>query len=101
MIRNNIATALCITMGQEGFIYGWQTQSIDGVNILDTLFIQLNKPPMLVQLNNLPLNIVPLAKNSVTTTCSLPDNSLLNISCSQADVLPNFAMIDFASQGKI
>ena len=25
MIRNNIATELCITKGQEGFVYGWQS----------------------------------------------------------------------------
>ena len=46
------------------------------------------------------LPTVPLAKNSVTTTCHLPDDSSLDISRSQPDVLPNFAMTDFASQGK-
>jgi hypothetical protein len=25
MIRNNVATELCITKGQEGFVYGWQS----------------------------------------------------------------------------
>jgi len=53
-----------------------------------------------VQLDGLPLNIVPLTKSSVATTCFLPDNSPLEILCSQPDVLPNFAMTDFASQGK-
>ena len=45
MIRNNIATELCMTKGQEGFVYGWQSQLIDGVNTLDTLFVQLHDPP--------------------------------------------------------
>jgi len=54
-----------------------------------------------VQLDGLPLNIVPLAKNSVATTCNLPDDSSLEISHSQPDILPNFAMTDFASQGKM
>ena len=100
MIRNNIATELCITKGQEGFVYGWQSQSISGVNTLDTLFIQLHDPPTQVKLDGLPLNVVLLARNSVTTTCYLPDDSSLDISRSQPDILPNFAMTDFASQGK-
>jgi len=97
MIRNNIATELCITKGQEGFVYGWQSQTINGVNMLDSLFIQLSDPPTPVQLDGLPLNVVPLAKNSIATTCNLPDDSSLEISCSQPDVLPNFTMTDFAS----
>ena len=100
MIRNNIATELCITKGQEGFIYGWQSRTINGVNMLDSLFIQLSDPPTPVQLDGLPLNVVPLAKNSVATTCNLPDDSSLEISRSQPDILPNFTMTDFASQGK-
>jgi len=100
MIRHNIVIELCITKGQEGFVYGWQSQLINSVNTLDTLFVQLHDPPTQVKLDRLPLNIVPLAKNSVTTTCNLPDDSSLNILCSQPEVLPNFRMTDFASQGK-
>ena len=100
MIRHNIATELCMTKGQEGFVYGWQFQRINGINTLDTLFIQLHDPPTPVKLDGLPLNVVPLAKNSISTTCNLPDDSSLDISRSQPDVLPNFAMTDFASQGK-
>ena len=100
MIRNNIATELCMTKGQEGFVYGWQSRSINGVNTLDTLFVQLRDPPTPVTLDGLPLNVVPLAKNSISTTCHLPDDSSLDISRSQPDVLPNFSMTDFASQGK-
>jgi len=74
---------------------------INSVNTLDTLFVLLSNPPTLVKLDGLPLNIVPLAKNSVSTTCNLPDDSSLNISHSQAELLPNFAMTDFASQGKM
>ena len=100
MIRNNIATELCMTKGQEGFVYGWQSLSVDGVDVLDTLFVLLHDPPTPVKLDGLPLNVVPLAKNTITTTCHLPDDSSLSISRSQPDVLPNFAMTDFASQGK-
>ena len=100
MIRNNVATELCITKGQEGFVYGWQSRSINGVDTLDTLFIQLHEPPTPVKFDELPLNVVPLSKSSVSTTCHLPDDSSLHISRSQIEVLPNFAMTDFASQGK-
>ena len=100
MIRNNIAMELCMTKGQEGFVYGWQSLSVDGVDILDTLFVQLHDPPTPVKLDDLPLNVVPLAKNTVTTTCHLPDDSSIAVSHSHPDVLPNFAMTDFASQGK-
>jgi len=100
MIRNNFAMELCMTKGQEGFVYAWQSQSINSVNTLDMLFVLLSDPPMLVKLDGLPLNIVLLAKNSVSTTCNLLDDSSLNISRSQAELLPNFAMTDFASQGK-
>src|SRR4029077_4767647 len=50
MIRNNIATELCMTKGQEGFMYGWQSRLINGVNTLDMLFVQLSDPPTPVKL---------------------------------------------------
>jgi len=46
MIRNNDATELCITKGQEGFVVGWQaTKGPHGKQVLDTLFIELENPP--------------------------------------------------------
>jgi hypothetical protein len=40
MIRNNDATELCITKGQEGFVVGWQDKKgPHGKRILDTLFV--------------------------------------------------------------
>jgi hypothetical protein len=100
MIWNNIVTELCITKGQEGFVYGWQSQSISDTNMLDTLFVLLKDPPLSVKLDGLPLNIVPLTKNTVTTTCFLPDDSSMVITHSQIDILPNFSMTNYASQGK-
>jgi hypothetical protein len=94
-------TELCITKGQEGFVYGWQSQSINGTNTLDTLFVLLKDPPLSVKLDGLPLNVVPLTKNTVTTTCFLLDDSSVVITRSQIDILPNFSMTDYASQGKM
>ncbi|KXN83944.1 hypothetical protein AN958_00787 [Leucoagaricus sp. SymC.cos] len=101
MIRNNAATDLCITKGQEAVVCGWQAvQGINGVRSLDTLFVRLQNPPMPVMIDGLPQNVVPLTRTSVTTCCSLPDDSSITISRSQVEVLPNFAMTEYASQGK-
>ena len=68
--------------------------------MLDTLFIELSNPPFPVKLDDLPLNVIPLTRTSVTTCCRLPDDSSLSVSRSQVEVHPNFAMTDYASQGK-
>ena len=60
MIRNNAATEMCITKGQEAIVYGWR--SYKGQNdkcILDTLFVELFNPPTPIKLDGLPQNIVP------------------------------------------
>jgi hypothetical protein len=101
MIRNNAATEMCITKGQEALVYSWQgVKGLTDLNVLDTLFVKLVNPPAPVEFDGLPLNVVPLMRNSVTTCCSLPDDTTLTISRSQVEVLPNFAMTDYASQGK-
>jgi len=41
IIRNNDATELCITKGQEGHVVGWQAgKGIHGQLVLNTLFYQ-------------------------------------------------------------
>ena len=52
-----------------------------------------------VQLSDLPLNVVPLTKTTTHISCRLMDDTSLDISHSQI-ALPNFAMTDYASQGK-
>jgi len=60
MLRNNDATELCITKGQEGHVVGWQSyKAVFRKSILDTLFVQLDNPPKLVQIPGLPNNVVP------------------------------------------
>ena len=101
MIRNNSATELCITKGQEATVHSWQSDvGSKGQIILDTLFVTLLNPPQSVQLDGLPKNVVPLMKTSVQTTCMLPDDTCININRSQIEVVPNFSMTDFSSQGK-
>jgi PIF1 helicase. len=85
MIRNNDATELCITKGQEGFVAGWQSfKSPHGKLVLDTLFVELNNPPQLVQIPGLPDNIVPIVKSTKIIKCILPDRSKESIKRQQA-----------------
>ena len=70
-IRNNDATELCITKGQEGFVAGWQSQiGPYGKRILDTLFVKLDKPSKNIKIPELPENVVPIVKISKTIQCT-------------------------------
>jgi hypothetical protein len=101
MIRYNIATELCITKGQEGTVVGWQyIKAVTGEQILDTLFVKLTNPPTTVKLDGLPESVVPIVKCKQITLCFLRDDTVIRINRDQVPVLPNFAMTDFASQGK-
>ncbi|KAJ7088937.1 hypothetical protein C8R44DRAFT_564465, partial [Mycena epipterygia] len=101
MIRNNDATELFITKGQEGIVVGWQEATGNyGQKILDTLFVELVKPPQTVQIAGLPANVVALTKGTRKIYCSMLDDQMTHISRDQIVVLPNFAMTDYASQGK-
>jgi hypothetical protein len=101
MIRNNDATELCITKGQEGIVVGWQSyKGSHGKCVLDTLFIKLENPPQLVQIPGLPDNIVPIMKSTKTITCVFPSDLKESIERQQVWVLPNFAMTAHTAQGK-
>ncbi|KAJ7111110.1 hypothetical protein C8R44DRAFT_562398, partial [Mycena epipterygia] len=101
MIRNNDATELCITKGQEGEVVGWQEATGNSKQrILDTLFVRLVKLPQDVNIPGLPTNVVALTKGSKKIYCYMKDDRMAHISREQVIVLPNFAMTDYASQGK-
>ncbi|PBK59128.1 hypothetical protein ARMSODRAFT_899687, partial [Armillaria solidipes] len=101
MIRNNYATELCMTKGQEGVVHSWQAvKGSRGQQMLDVLFIELLNPPTEVQLVGLPKNVVPLERKPVTVNCKLPNDKVISLSRSQVDIAPNFAMTDYSSQGK-
>ena len=68
--------------------------------MLETLFVELKNPPSEIQIDGLPINIVPLTCTSNSMCCYLPDDSKIQITRTQVEVLPNFAMTDYASQGK-
>jgi hypothetical protein len=101
MIRSNAATELCITKGQEATVYGWQSaKGSRGQLILDTLFVKLINPPSNVQIEGLPENVIPLSKTTTLVCCTLPDDTKIYVQRNQVEVLPNFALTDYASQGK-
>lgn len=101
MICINSATELCITKGQEATVHSWQeTVRSRGQRMLSVLFVTLVKPPTKVKIPGLPVNVVPLLRTSVTINCSLPDDTSICISRSQVEILHNFTMTDYSSQGK-
>ncbi len=101
MIRVNSTTELCMTKGQEGTVYMWkEAMGSRGQRVLATLFVELNNPPTEVNIPGLPTNVVLLVRSSITINCHLPDDTTLCIAHSQVELLLNFAMTDFSSQGK-
>jgi len=68
--------------------------------VLDTLFVRLQNPPTDIQLDDLPLNVVPISRHTISIKCELPNDNILTVSRDQVPVIPNFAMTDFASQGR-
>jgi hypothetical protein len=101
MIRNNDATELCITKGQEAFVTGWNDKrGPHGKRVLNTLFVRLDKPPKDVQIEGLPKNVVPIIMATKTVPCIFPNDLKESIERQQLWILPNFAMTDYAAQGK-
>ncbi|OBZ67205.1 ATP-dependent DNA helicase pfh1 [Grifola frondosa] len=65
LLKHNEATELCATNGAEGVVVGWDAHFGNGNReVLDTLFVELINPPRSVQVEGLPLNVIPLAKTS-------------------------------------
>ena len=101
MIRNNDATELCITKGQEGFVAGWKDKrGPHGKRVIETLFVKLDNPPQDVELEGLPKNVVPIVMATKTVPCTFPNDLKESIERQQLWILPNFAMTDYAAQGK-
>jgi len=101
MIKYNEATECCVTNGAEAVVVGWKSHLIaEDRETLDTLFVKLVNPPKNIQLDGLPENVVPISKHAMCIPCDLPNDSVVRVSREQVPVLPNFAMTDYASQGR-
>jgi len=64
------------------------------------LVCEAHKSTNTVQLDGLPENVVPLSKQTISIKCDMPNDDAMCVSGEQVSVLPNFAMTDFASQGR-
>ncbi|KAJ7086961.1 hypothetical protein C8R44DRAFT_650424, partial [Mycena epipterygia] len=80
MLRSNEATELCMTKGQDAVVVGWdESVGPSGQRVLETLFVRLENPPRSVQIEDLPVNVVPLTRTITHITALLEDDSLLSI----------------------
>ena len=101
MIRNNDATELCITKGQEGHVVGWKSGvGSRGQVVLETLFVKLDRPAKNINIEGLPENVVPLMRIKKSVKCTFRNGVSVPVRRSQVHVLPNFAMTVYSSQGK-
>lgn len=103
LIRNNEATELCMTRGQEARVIAWSSTKVPdhpGRRCLDVLYMELVNPPHRVKLPSLPTNVIPMTRISQSVDARLPNDQYARVTRSQVPVLPNFAMTDYSSQGK-
>ncbi len=101
MLKYNEATELSATNGAEAEVVDWVSHLDRGHLVLDTLFVRLTDPANTVQIEGLEPNVIPLARSKKSVCCVLPiSDKNVYIQRDQVMVLPNFAMTDFASQGR-
>ncbi|RDX51845.1 hypothetical protein OH76DRAFT_1324179, partial [Lentinus brumalis] len=101
LLKFNEATELCATNGAAARVVKWDAHRMaSGKWTLDTLFVELTKPPRQVQLPGLPPNVIPLTRTKKIVMCTLPaDDIRVYVQREQVMVLPLFALTDFACQG--
>jgi hypothetical protein len=81
MIRNNDATELCITKGQEDHIVGWKSGTGSrGQLILETLYVKLDRLAKNINIEGLPENDVPLMKGIETKCQCIREGHLIDFS---------------------
>jgi hypothetical protein len=68
--------------------------------MLDTLFVKFKDPPTCAKIPALPEKIVPVYPTTTNISAMLPNDEKFHIAHTQVEVLINFAMTNFASQGK-
>ncbi len=101
LLKFNEATELCATNGAEAVVHDWVCHTDRGHLVLDTLFVELVNPPRPVQLQGLPVNVIPLGRTKRSVKCVLPVSDMeVYVHREQVMVLPNFSMTDFAAQGR-
>ena len=101
MIKRNQGTECNITNGAEGTVVGVESAIGDhGQSTAKVVFVELTNCPREVKIGGLPPNVVPITAHRTSVDCSFPDDSSHKCSREQVPILLNFAMTDFAAQGR-
>ncbi|KAF7968172.1 hypothetical protein HWV62_31676 [Athelia sp. TMB] len=88
MIRFNEATECCITKGAEAHVVGWDAGvESHGMPVLETLFVELKNPPAPVQIEGLPINVVPIARRQEDIVCTLTNGEKLALTTSDGTII--------------
>ncbi|KAF7971978.1 hypothetical protein HWV62_19317 [Athelia sp. TMB] len=87
MVRHKDATECCITKGAEANVAYWESSlGPHGRPVLDTLFVKLKNPATDVQIEGLPVNIVPLTQRVDKVLAKLKTGNTISISRHQVPV---------------
>lgn len=101
MLKYNEVTELCATNGAEGNVVGWHSEkNAMEQDVLSTIFVHLSSNPCNIQIRGLPVNMIPIVASGNTINCLLFDDRQARIHREQVRILPNFAMTNYASQGR-
>lgn len=102
MLKRNDATELGITNGAEGTVVDWVVSSLPITDrpLLDVVFVALTNPVRPIQISGLPLNVVPVFRRTERFSLELENGQTRSFHRSQVPIVLNFAMTDYASQGR-
>ena len=101
MIKHNEATELSVTNRQEANVIGWNSETDDDDrSYLQTLFVRLISPIKDVHLPDRPVNVVPITRSTLTIPVTFPNGDIRSIKCTQVQVILNFSMTEYNSQGR-
>ena len=84
----------------DGNVVGWTFLEQDSRKYLQTLFVLLHKPSKPVKIDGLPVNVVPMTRTTTSIAVTFPDGSIRKVSRTQVQVMLNFSMTDYNSQGR-
>lgn len=88
-------------MTASAVVVGWKADGdLDLRPSLDILFVRLTNPARDVQLDGLPLNVVPIVMRTDLVTVQLLNGNKVSITRQQVPVLLNFAITDYGAQGQ-
>ncbi|KAI0833884.1 hypothetical protein BC628DRAFT_1406785 [Trametes gibbosa] len=102
LLKFNEATELCATNGAEAEVVKMVAGKTPcGRPCLESLHVRLTSLPQNVQVPGLPMNVIPLGRSKRTVSVTLPaSDTVVAIAREQVMILPNFAMTDYACQGR-